>query len=211
MPTIIPKRPARADRSLEHCIRALIHRHDPKVRVLIPRQIGHTRPRYTWDGHTLISSTDTYESVLHDVAHWLVATKKQRAVPEFGLGPDPYRNSDAKAIVSIDHGDRIEYDVCGVQMVLVLALGLDPQTVTKETGTSLDTLEAFQKMRRRYPHVLSTSQWAAARNALQYQLTKLEATQLQADAAALVQAVERTQARHADALEATRRQLQEYT
>jgi len=134
------------------------------VRVYFQRQHDGNRT-YSWNGRTLYPSTDYYESHLHDVAHWLVATPAQRKHPEFGLGSDPYRLSDARPVVSMKAAERIEDRTCLMQMVLVLALGLDTKAVTQETQYTLPSLAALRRFRRRYAHLLAHSMWDAAETA----------------------------------------------
>lgn len=167
MAITIPDRPSRADSALELKIRWLLQRHDPHVCVRYPRS-GARRERYTWNGatRTLVTAGGTYESCLHDVAHWLVATPAQRACPEFGLGQDPYRLSDAKRVVPHHESNRLEILTCDVQMALVLALGLDTVAVTRETNTALPTPAGLRQLRKKFPNAMPAELWDAAKNRL---------------------------------------------
>ncbi len=167
MAAAIRPHPVRADRALEATILRLLRRHDPRIRVRYPRT-GKHREQYTWNGATctLVTAGDTYESCLHDVAHWLVATPEQRACHEFGLGPDPYRESDATAVVTDREGGRIEARTCDVQIALVLALDLDTDAVTRETNTPLPSPAKLRRTRRKYPDAMPAALWKAAENRL---------------------------------------------
>lgn len=44
---------------------------------------------YQWDGRSIATGGVHDADVLHDIAHWLVAAKRRRQLPEFGLGPSP--------------------------------------------------------------------------------------------------------------------------
>lgn len=159
--TAIATRPNVKLRAVEDQIRSIVHDIDPSVRVEFERSPGQARRRrYTWDGSTLVSAGSTYESYLHDVAHWLVATKQQRAEPEFGLGPDPYRDSDAALIVTTPR--IIEEHVCDVQMVLVLVCGLDATEVVAEVGAVVPQASELQDLQKRFPDILSSAMWVRA-------------------------------------------------
>ena len=43
---------------------------------------------YNWDGAALDGGTEAYV-ILHEVAHYRLATPERRALPDFGLGPGP--------------------------------------------------------------------------------------------------------------------------
>lgn len=44
----------------------------------------------TWDGKVLyLSRIKTTDYILHDLAHWIVATPKERKLPNYGTGPSP--------------------------------------------------------------------------------------------------------------------------
>jgi hypothetical protein len=43
---------------------------------------------YNWDGAALDGAVEAYV-ILHEVAHYLLASPERRALPDFGLGPGP--------------------------------------------------------------------------------------------------------------------------
>ena len=43
---------------------------------------------YNWDGTALDGATEAYV-ILHEVAHFVLASPERRALPDFGLGPGP--------------------------------------------------------------------------------------------------------------------------
>src|SRR5258707_15257827 len=90
--------PARR-RSLEAVLRALVRRVIPDARISFPRRADR-RVRYSWNGRTLRPTGLTLESVCHEIAHALVSAPERRGLPEFGLGPDPYRFSNAARVAS---------------------------------------------------------------------------------------------------------------
>lgn len=165
MPYEIPQRPTPESKQLERAIRALIHRVDPSVRLYFQRT-NEGMQRYSWNGRTLRPATTTYESYLHDVAHWLVATKAQRKQVEFGLGPDPYRLSNASRTVTERTANRIETETSLLQTVLVLAFGLNVEAVAEETQYPTPTLAKLQRYRQRKPHLVPRAVWENAEAAL---------------------------------------------
>lgn len=80
--------------------------------------------KYTWDGHVLRPVPDCIEMQLHDVAHWIVASAWRRRCVEFGIGSDPYRDSDAHFTVTYNFAEREEYFTCEVQICLAIWLRL---------------------------------------------------------------------------------------
>jgi hypothetical protein len=55
-----------------------------------------TERKYWWDGKKLnIYREDSVSNICHEIAHWLLATPRQRKLPEYGCGTDPDTNSDA--------------------------------------------------------------------------------------------------------------------
>ncbi|MGD9616361.1 MAG: hypothetical protein AB7H90_13780 [Alphaproteobacteria bacterium] len=47
-----------------------------------------TRPGFNWDGRALDGDTEAYV-ILHEIAHFLLASPERRRLPDFGLGPGP--------------------------------------------------------------------------------------------------------------------------
>ena len=63
----------------------------------------------TWSGDRwYLARLRTEEQVLHEVAHWLVATPAQRVLQNYGLGIDPYGGPMVRRWLQGDSGDRLE-------------------------------------------------------------------------------------------------------
>lgn len=173
-PTDIPRTPSRhpAAAHIERAFAELIHRHDPTVRVHFrrplpfPRKINarEDRAKYSWcpTRWTLTPACETYESALHDVAHWLTAGPERLLKPEFGLGVDPYRTeSDAQEhTLGTDlECRRIERDTCQLSILLTIAVGLSVEAVCSEVNTALPMLDEADHIRTLYPNAMTFMQW----------------------------------------------------
>lgn len=152
-------RPSRE--AVEAQLRAVVAHVAPGARVYFPRGRDR-RVRYSWNGRHLRPTGLTLESQCHEVAHLLVSAPDRRGAPEFGLGPDPYRFSDAQRIVPDDVSDREELDACTMQLVLVRLLGLDEGAVMDEVRTDALTLQRVQDLRARHPDALPLPWWERA-------------------------------------------------
>jgi hypothetical protein len=152
---------ARARRRVERELRALVARLVPGAKVFFPRR-AHRRTRYSWNGRHLRPTGLTLESQCHEVAHLLVSAPARRRHPELGLGPDPYRHSDAPRVVPQPVADREEEDACTMQLVLVRVLGLSEEAVSIEVHTAPLTPARVQGLRDRYEAALPADWWEAA-------------------------------------------------
>lgn len=63
----------------------------------------------TWSGDRWhLARLTTEEQVLHEVAHWLVATPAHRVLRNYGLGIDPYGGPLVHRYLHGEAGDRLE-------------------------------------------------------------------------------------------------------
>jgi hypothetical protein len=63
----------------------------------------------TWSGHRWhLARLTTEEQVLHEVAHWLVASPAHRVLQNYGLGIDPYGGPLVHRYLQGESGDRLE-------------------------------------------------------------------------------------------------------
>jgi hypothetical protein len=63
----------------------------------------------TWCGYRWhLARLATEEQVLHEVAHWLVATPAQRVLQNYGLGIDPYGGPLVRRYLHGESRDRLE-------------------------------------------------------------------------------------------------------
>jgi hypothetical protein len=63
----------------------------------------------TWTGQRWhLARLATEEQVLHEVAHWLVATPAHRVLQNYGLGIDPYGGPLVRRYLKGGSGDRLE-------------------------------------------------------------------------------------------------------
>ena len=154
-----PLSPRRRD--VERDLNLLLHCIDPTVRLILH---GKSERRFTWNGSkTLAPNGKSYEESLHDVAHFLIASPWQRGFPEFGLGPDPYREtSGAPRRLNRRAARGQEEHVAILQAGLSMLLGLDLAAVEDETRTTLTAAELHAMLlrtRRCYPNALPTAAW----------------------------------------------------
>lgn len=86
--------------------------------------------KYTWNGKTiaLLNRYDVTRSdsdILHDVAHYLIASKRRRKCPEFGLGSSP-DIGPPRADLLINHNsaqyEEEEASLLGILMLKALRL-----------------------------------------------------------------------------------------
>lgn len=85
------------------CIKAI----DPSYSI-VWRQYGagkgitYPEGTYTWDGTGVLRMSEYNElRAIHDIAHIMLASKKRRKMPEFGLGPDPSGDYSDKQTFSV--------------------------------------------------------------------------------------------------------------
>ncbi len=116
----------------------------------------------SWDGRTLRVTGATLESQIHEIAHLLVAPAERRRLPEFGLGPDPYRRSFVERSVSKEEADREELATCDLQLLIVRLLGLDEELVMSEYGTEALTKARVRALRASHPRALPDELWERA-------------------------------------------------
>ncbi len=125
--------------------------------------------KYNWTGRVLNTEPTDVEMQLHDVAHWLVCPPERRKLPEFGLGSDQVRESNAKQVLSNHDADEEEYLACAMQLAIVVYLGLDPNSVTAEVNTLYIADDKMAKIRKLLPlpkhemAALESKLWAIGR------------------------------------------------
>lgn len=151
----------------EQALRAMLGRVVPGARIYFPRKRSpQDHIQFTWNGRHLHPSGETLESQIHDVAHVLIASKSRRQLPECGLGPDPYRPSDAPRTIA----DNVCYDeeglACALQAALCLMLGLDYEAAEREVNVDRPTLDKLAAIKRYAPDALSDTLWHQLRAAL---------------------------------------------
>lgn len=83
-------------------------------------------------------------------------------MPEFGLGPDPYRRQFVPRLVPQEEADREELDACALQLILVRMLGLDESAVVAEVKVEPLTEERVRALRARRPRALPDAWWERA-------------------------------------------------
>ncbi len=154
--------PAATRREIESRLRALVRHVIPGARVYFPRRTDR-RVRYSWNGRDLRPTGLTLESVCHEVAHLLVSAPHRRALPEFGLGPDPYRHSDAPRVAPDEEARREELDACTMQLALARLLGLNEGAIVDEVRAEPLTASRLDDLCRRYPDALSADTWEELR------------------------------------------------
>lgn len=91
-------------------------------------------PDYTFDGKIIRPNSPYLAMRMHDAVHWLVAPPERRDKIEFGLGPDPGNDSDAKLLISQDEADHEEYVVCEYNVLLAIHLELEARAVFSDLG-----------------------------------------------------------------------------
>lgn len=152
-------------RAIEAELRALVRHVAPRARIYFPRRRAY-RVGYSWNGRHLRPTGLTLESQLHEVAHLLLASDARRALPEFGLGPDPYRRNHPPCVVSREEADREELDACALQLLLARLFALDEHAVAIEFHTAPLSRETVEALEARYPDALPREWWRRARAAL---------------------------------------------
>lgn len=153
--------PRMKQRAIERQLRGLVQRLAPEVTIRFPRQ---RRPPngLSWNGRHLRPTGQTLESQIHEIAHFLVAPAERRSLPEFGLGPDPYRRNFVERTVPEEEADREEADACLLQLVIVTLLGLDAGAVMTEVHVAPLSEDRIRNLRLRRPQALPEDWWARA-------------------------------------------------
>jgi hypothetical protein len=144
--------------AVEATLRAFVHHAVPGAKIYFPRGRDR-RVRYSWNGRHLRPTGLTLESQCHEVAHVLVSAPDRRSLCEFGLGPDPYRNSNARRVVRDRIAEREEEAACTMQLVLVRLLGLNERAVVEEVAAVPLSEERVRALRRRYARALPADAW----------------------------------------------------
>jgi hypothetical protein len=148
-------------RAIEEQLRALVGRVVPGAKIYFPRRMSRSA-HYSWSGRHLRPTGLTLESQCHEVAHVLVSARHRRGLREFGLGPDPYRSSDAARVVADRVADREEEDACTLQLALVRLLGLSEVDVVDEVRARPLTPSRLRALRRRHADALPEDWWRRA-------------------------------------------------
>lgn len=151
-------------RAVEARLRELVANAAPGARVYFPRKRG-PRLGYSWNGRHLRPTGLTLESQLHEIAHVLVAPPARRRLVEFGLGPDPYRPSNARPCIPREEADAEELAACTMQLVLARLLGLDEGAIRTEYSESPLTRARVGALRERYPEALPPACWRSVLDA----------------------------------------------
>ena len=82
----------------------------------------------SWNGAELLV-TDRRKGIdiLHETCHWLVASKSERKMPEFGLGDAPYADvrtsNDLNTIGDTDEMDKREILTCILELQILFECG----------------------------------------------------------------------------------------
>jgi hypothetical protein len=85
-----------------------------------------THCRFNWDGAALNGATEAYV-ILHEVAHFVLASPERRRLVDFGLGAGPDTTdraaADAAAVVSVIDRERDEAEASLLGILWEAALG----------------------------------------------------------------------------------------
>lgn len=104
---------------------------------------------FMWDGFSFNGNLSD-RHLIHDLAHWILASEDRRSLPEFGLGAGP--ESDAKAAeehaVISTHAARDEESKAALLGILIQhALGIPCGCMLDEVGMTPDTAgDMFSKV-----------------------------------------------------------------
>jgi len=148
-------------RAIEAELRTLVRRVAPGARIYFPRRRA-WRVGYSWNGRHLRPTGLTLESQLHEVAHVLLASPERLRLPEFGLGPDPYRRNDVACTIPRAQADLEELHTCWLQQLLARLLDLDEAAVRCEFQLPPLREEMVVVLRRTYPGALPSAWWKRA-------------------------------------------------
>lgn len=149
-------------RRQEDELRALVRRVVPGARIYFPRRRAY-RWGLSWNGRHLRPTGLTLESQLHEIAHLLLASPERRRMPEFGLGPDPYRRNDVPCVIPREDADLEETHTCWLQLLLAHLLGLDEVAVQVEFQLAPLTRRMVTTLERSHPDALPPRWWQRAR------------------------------------------------
>lgn len=147
-----------AHRYAERECRRLLARLVPNARIYFPRS-GKLPRTYTWNGRHLHPSGKTLESQIHDVVHVLIAPDSRRLLPECGLGPDPYRISDAPCVLSFEDAQKEEILTCRLQVALAKLWDLHYEAAERELNVQLPDVTLLGGVHDYAPWALDTETW----------------------------------------------------
>jgi hypothetical protein len=105
---------------------------DPKIRKVfrffgMPFVLVEGAPDFTWDGSLLrLAPCDANSSdMFHELAHWLICSKRRRASPEYGLGTSRTALCYAKTEMRLRTCNKEESNASALGIAIERHLGFD--------------------------------------------------------------------------------------
>lgn len=98
-----------------------------------------------WDGHSINTNGLHTAGVVHEIAHWLLASPWRRTLPEFGLGDSSHGGMSARRALTYEQAKHEERLTLVIQAAAGIAMGLLPIERLKQCmviGWSIEELDA---------------------------------------------------------------------
>ncbi len=98
-----------------------------------------------WDGHSINTNGLHAAGVVHEIAHWLLASPWRRTLPEFGLGASSHGGMSATRALTYERAKHEERLTLVIQAAAGIAMGLLPLERLKQCmviGWDIEELDA---------------------------------------------------------------------
>lgn len=132
----------RDDLRVTRMCRAVLKKHGVALKIV------QRRPAYNWDGTDTLRIDCDAEKVSHDTAHYLVATRDERELPEFGLGGSPWARRWTAPTVELSHDDMDDREgaasLLGIMIVALVSRRL-AQELWKEHSWDNMLLSSYRE------------------------------------------------------------------
>jgi len=99
-----------------------------------------------WNGTTIACKGQDASNIIHDIAHFAVATKKERVALDFGLGPGPDIYTEIKSLYGLPKCLKVEHKASALGIYWEKQLGFNWQsTAMYHAWEGLDLEKAWVK------------------------------------------------------------------
>lgn len=95
---------------------------------------------FQYDGIDIACKNQDVSNILHDIAHYVVASKKERVIEDFGLGEGPDSGDSIERITSIRRTDMLEEQASALGITWEKELNLDHESTYRYHSWSNESI-----------------------------------------------------------------------